>query len=165
MIQPIRPEDEALMIEFHKTLSEESVYNRYFQVMPLSRRIAHERLSRLAFIDYDREMALVAKRRNPESGQQELLGVGRLVKMVGTGEAEFAVLIGDPWQGQGLGARLLELLIEIGRAEGVERIVGTILPENQGMLRLIRKLGFEVQRSYEDRVVEASYELSQTEQN
>jgi acetyltransferase len=162
-IQPIRPEDEALLVEFHKTLSEESVYNRYFQMMPYSRRVAHERLSRLSFIDYDREMALVAKHRHPETGQMEIIGVGRLVKLVGTGEAEFAVIIGDPWQGQGLGARLLELLIEVGRAEEVRHIIGTVLPENRGMLNLIKKLGFEVQRSYEDRVVEARYDLSKHE--
>ena len=61
-IRPIRPEDEPLMIEFHKKLSERSVYLRYFQPLKLTQRTAHERLTRICFIDYDREMALVVER-------------------------------------------------------------------------------------------------------
>ena len=61
LIRPIRPEDEPLMVKFHDTLSERSVYLRYFHLMNLPQRVAHERLTRICFIDYDREMALVAE--------------------------------------------------------------------------------------------------------
>ena len=61
VIRPIRPEDEPLMVRFHESLSEESVYMRYFHMMNLDQRTAHERLTRICFIDYDREMALVAE--------------------------------------------------------------------------------------------------------
>ena len=106
-IRPIRPEDEPPMVRFHETLSERSVYLRYFHLMNLEQRTTHERLTRICFIDYDREMALVAERRNPETGESEILGVGRLMKIHGTREAEVAVLISDKWQGRGLGKELL----------------------------------------------------------
>src|ERR1700674_4374856 len=61
VIRPIRPEDEPQMVGFHGSLSEESVYLRYFHMAKLSTRVAHERLIRKCFIDYDREMALVAE--------------------------------------------------------------------------------------------------------
>ena len=113
-IRPIRPEDEPLMVRFHETLSERSVYLRYFHLMNLEQRIAHERLTRICFIDYDREMALVAERRNPETGEREILGVGRLSKIHGTNEAEVAVLVSDQWQGRGLGKELLARLLLVG---------------------------------------------------
>src|SRR5208337_4613946 len=72
VIRPIRPEDEPLMITFHEKLSERSVYLRYFQPLKLTQRTAHERLTRICFIDYNREMALVAEHKN-EVGEPELL--------------------------------------------------------------------------------------------
>ena len=101
MIRPIRPEDEPSLVQFHGTLSDRSVVLRYFHVMTLSTRVAHERLTRICFIDYDREMALVAERQDPQSGHHEIVGVGRLSKVRGTNEAEFALLISDRYQRQG----------------------------------------------------------------
>ena len=83
-IRPIRPEDEPMLIKFHETLSERTVYMRYLQAMNLSQRTGHERLSRISFIDYDREIALVAIRINPETNAQEIIGIGRLTKQYGT---------------------------------------------------------------------------------
>ncbi len=77
LIRPIRPEDEPLLIKFHEKLSERSVYLRYFQPLKLTQRVAHERLSRICFIDYDREMVLVAERPN-DQGEPEILAIGRL---------------------------------------------------------------------------------------
>jgi acetyltransferase len=143
-IRPIRPEDEPLMVGFHEALSEESVYLRYAGVMKLSRRVAHDRLSRLCFIDYDREMALVAVRRDDADGRESLLGVGRLAQLHGTRDGEFALLVRDDVQGQGLGSELLRRLVAVGRDEGLARIVGDILPENRAMQAVARALGFEV---------------------
>ena len=120
-IRPIRPEDEPAMVQFHETLSERSVYLRYFHLMNLEQRITHERLTRICFIDYDREMALVAERRNPETGETEILGVGRLTKIHGTNEAEVAVLVSDKWQGRGLGKELLARLLIVGADEKLDR--------------------------------------------
>jgi acetyltransferase len=90
------------MIQFHRTLSEETVRQRYFGTMKLSERLAHTRLRRICFTDYDREIVLVAEH-IAESGEHEILGVGRLSKGGNRREAEFAVEIGTPWQGHGLG--------------------------------------------------------------
>src|SRR5262249_10567233 len=79
MIRPIRPEDEPLLAKFHETLSEQSVYMRYIQALKLSQRVAHERLARLCFIDYDREMALVAEKINGQTGATEFMGIARLI--------------------------------------------------------------------------------------
>ncbi|MBD0264074.1 MAG: bifunctional acetate--CoA ligase family protein/GNAT family N-acetyltransferase [Tolypothrix sp. Co-bin9] len=154
-IRPIRPEDEPLMIKLHKTLSEESVYFRYFHLIKLSQRIAHERLTRLCFIDYDREMALVANYQNPETGEHELLAIGRLSKLHGTNEAEFAILVSDRYQCQGLGTELLNRLLQVGRDEHLTLISAEIMTENSAMQRVCEKLGFCIYPTAEASVVRA----------
>jgi acetyltransferase len=146
-IRPIRPEDEPLMVRFHESLSDQSVYLRYFHMEKLSTRIAHDRLIRKCFIDYDREMALVADMADTQTSQHEILGVGRLSRSREGNDAEVAVLITDRFQHAGLGTELLRKLIEIARAEKISRIVAHILPENAGMLGLAKRFGFEVQDS------------------
>lgn len=143
-IRPIRPEDEPQMVRFHQTLSERSVYMRYFQVTQLSTRVAHERLVRICFIDYDREMALVAERNSVEAAGREILGVGRLSKLHGRNEAEFAVLVSDLYQRRGLGFELMRRLTHIARDEKLQRVTGSILPENKEMQGLARKAGFQL---------------------
>jgi acetyltransferase len=142
-IRPIRPEDEPLMVEFHKTLSDRSVYLRYFGLLSFEERTLHERLRQICFIDYDREIALVADLRNRD-GKHEILGVGRIIKEHGMNEAEFAILISDPWQGKGLGTELLKLLVQIGRKERLGRIIGHISPENITMKQVSEEAGFEL---------------------
>ncbi len=142
-IRPIRPEDEPLMVEFHKTLSDRSVHLRYFGTLSLRDRITHERLRRVCFIDYDREIALVTDLKNRD-GSHQILGVGRLVKAHAANEAEFSVLIGDRWQGKGLGTELLRLLVRIGRKEGLQRIIGHIMPENIMMKAVSEEIGFRL---------------------
>lgn len=142
-IRPIRPEDEPLMVEFHRTLSDRSVYLRYFGLVSFEQRTMHERLRRVCFIDYDREIALVVDRKNRD-GTHQILGVGRLIKEHSTDEAEFAILISDPWQGKGLGSELLKLLVQIGRKERVQRIVGHISAENSTMKMVSEEVGFKL---------------------
>jgi len=121
------------MVRFHETLSERSVYFRYFHPIRLNARVAHERLTRMCFIDYSREMALVVVRMDREARREDLLGVGRLIRVHGTRDAEFAILISDQWQGQGIGTELLARLVQIGREEKLERIVADILTDNTEM--------------------------------
>ena len=151
-VRPIRPEDEPLMVKFHQTLSEETVRLRYFGMAKLEKRIAHERLTRICFNDYDREIALVAVRQNPDTKEDEIIGIGRLIKAYNGSEAQYAILISDQFQGHGLGTYLLSRLVEIGRLEGIDRIIGHILPENHPMQRVSRNVGFDVKY---DRVNEA----------
>ncbi len=145
-IRPIRPEDEPLMVQFHATLSEESVYTRYFHYIQYNQRVAHERLTRLCFIDYDREMALVVERPDPKTGEHTILAIGRLSKLHQTAEAEFAILVSDAYQGHGFGGELLRRLVQIGRDEKLQRIVATILAENVAMQHVSRKIGFTLTR-------------------
>ncbi|MDJ0692181.1 MAG: bifunctional acetate--CoA ligase family protein/GNAT family N-acetyltransferase [Xenococcaceae cyanobacterium MO_188.B32] len=156
-IRPIRPEDEPLIVNFHQDLSEESVYFRYFHMIKLQTRVAHERLTRICFIDYEREMALVADYLAPDTQEREILGVGRLSKIYGTNEAEFGMLVSDRHQGLGLGTELLHSLIDVGRQEQLSCITAEILPENHSMQHLCSKLGFEFQRNMD--VVRAYFEL------
>jgi acetyltransferase len=146
IIRPIRPEDEPLIVAFHGTLSEQSVYLRYFYPMSLEQRIAHERLTQICFIDYDREMVLVAEHSEPHSGQRAIIGVGRLIKLRGANHAEFAAMISDAYQGQGLGSELLRRLIAIGRDERLERVIADVLPDNRDMQRVFKKVGFRFHR-------------------
>jgi len=141
-IRPIRPEDEPLMITFHKSLSEETVHLRYFGFPGGEALVAHERLVQICFSDYDREIALIVETIQALEDQRQIIAVARLIKAYGANEAEVAIVISDDWQGKGLGTKLLGDLVAIGRTEGLERIVGYILPENYVMQRICRKLGF-----------------------
>ncbi|MCP9790930.1 bifunctional acetate--CoA ligase family protein/GNAT family N-acetyltransferase [Vulcanococcus limneticus Candia 3F8] len=156
-IRPIRPEDEPLLVAFHRTLSEESVYYRYFHMMSLSSRITHERLVRICFTDYDREMALVVDRRDPESGRHTVLAVGRLSRSHASASAEFSLLVSDPYQSQGLGTELLGQLLRIGRDEGLAEVTAEILHENGAMQHVCQKLGFSLHGTPD--VVEARISL------
>ena len=144
VIRPIRPEDEPLLVDFHGTLSERTVLLRFFTPISYKERIAHDRLARVAFIDYDREMALVACRPHPKTGEPEIAAVGRLSKSVESKDAEFTILVSDKFQGQGLGKELLTRLVDIGRKEGVYAISGQILSENTSMMNIVHQLGFQV---------------------
>lgn len=158
-IRPIRPEDEPLIIQFHRTLSEQSVYLRYFHLIKLSQRIAHARLTRICFIDYDREMALVVDYKNPATELHEILAVGRLSKLHGTNDAEFSMLVSDQVQCRGLGTKLLSQLLQIGRDEHLDRVTAEILADNAGMQRVCEKLGFQISRTAEPSVVKAEIYL------
>jgi acetyltransferase len=144
-IRPIRPEDEPLMVKFHQTLSDRSVYLRYFTPLKLDQRVAHERLSRICFVDYDREMVLVVERHDPKTHQTEILGVGRLSKVHGANESEFALTVSDHWQGHGIGTQLLKLLVQVGRDEKIERITASMLADNREMQQVARKVGFRLE--------------------
>ena len=157
-IRPIRPEDEPMMARFHHTLSEQSVYWRYLHLIGLSQRIAHERLTRVCFIDYTREMALVAEQRDA-AGQPVILAVGRLMKLRGTNEAEFAMLVADAFQRQGLGLELLQQLVRIGRDEKLARIVASIALDNQGMRLVSERVGFTVSYDPHEQLMKAHLDL------
>ncbi|MBI2819321.1 MAG: bifunctional acetate--CoA ligase family protein/GNAT family N-acetyltransferase [Acidobacteria bacterium] len=158
-LRPIRPDDEPMMIRFHKALSEQSVYYRYFGTMSLSQRTAHERLTRMCFIDYDRELALVAVRKDSDPDRAEIIAVGRLIKLHGSPDAEIAVLVADSFQGKRLGTDMVSRLLRIARQEGVRRICAEILPENHLMQRICQKLGFQLHHELGGHIVRAEIAL------
>ncbi|MCC7341245.1 MAG: GNAT family N-acetyltransferase, partial [Bryobacterales bacterium] len=141
-------------VKMHQTLSERTVYLRYLQTLKLDQRIAHERLQRICFNDYDRELALVAEHRVAED-ETEILGVGRLRKDRATNGAEFAVLVTDSAHGMGLGTELLKRLIGIAKDEKLEYVAAEILAENFAMQRICEKLGFKLKRQLDDDTVTA----------
>jgi acetyltransferase len=160
LFRPIRPEDEPLMLNFHKTLSGQSVYRRYFHVENLGARVAHERMIRKCLIDYSREMALVAEREAPESGPREILAIGRLGEMTDGRKTELAVLVSDRYQRHGLGSELVRRLIQAARDQGVREIVANTLPENLAMRALANRFGFKILASEDPTMVTAVLNLA-----
>jgi len=140
-VRPIRPEDAPLLTELFESLSPQSVYRRFFTPM---KRLPHSMLARFTQIDYDRHIALVAL---PESESKEtMLGVARVIIGRNLKEAEFSVVVSDPWQGKGIGAALLQRCISIAKDRGIDSVLGTVLAENTQMLTLGKKLGFNIKR-------------------
>ena len=141
-IRPIRPDDEQCLIAFHESLSEQSVAQRYFRPLALSQRITHERLARIAFNDYDREIALVAL------AGDEIIAVARLSKAntlaadAGEWEGRISLIIRDASQGQGLGTEMLRRLLTVARDERLACVRADVLAANASMQAICRKLGF-----------------------
>jgi acetyltransferase len=156
LIRPIRPEDEMSMVKFHETLSEQSVYLRYFHAEKLDVRAAHNRLIQKCFIDYDREMALVAERCDAKPG---IIGLGRLNKERWGNRGEVAILIADEHQNMGLGTQLLGRLIDVARNEGLEELEANILSENLAMCALAKHFGFTLHNSEDPSVLTGTLRL------
>ncbi len=151
-IRPIRPEDEPQVAKFHERLSQTTVYMRYATAMRLSDRVRHERLSRVCFIDYNREIALVAIETDPALGHR-IVAIGRLIREHAADEAEFAMTVEDDRQKVGIGSELLRRLVDIARHENIGSVVGYILADNTSMLRVCQRLGFVVMPSSDDKMI------------
>lgn len=139
-LRPIRPEDETMIVAFHKDLSENSVRQRYFSFLSLDSRIAHERLIKICFNDFDQEISIVAEN---GSSHKEIVGVGRLSRVGTLKEGKLTLIIKDAWHGQGLGSILVPKLIDIGKKEGWQTIAADVLEENRGMLHILEQNGFK----------------------
>ena len=138
-IRPIKPEDAALFTELFNTLTPTSIYYRFFSVV---KSLTPEILARFTQIDYDREISFVAL--DDRAGEEQMLGIANIIGEPDGKRGEFSVLIGDPWQGVGIGAKLLLQCLRIAQERGMETVWGTVLSENIYMLGLGKKLGFTV---------------------
>ena len=138
-IRPIKPEDAALFTELFNTLTPTSIYYRFFSVV---KSLTPEILARFTQIDYDREISFVAL--DDRAGEEQMLGIANIIGEPDGKRGEFSVLIGDPWQGVGIGAKLLLQCLRIAQERGMEIVWGTVLSENIYMLGLGKKLGFTV---------------------
>jgi acetyltransferase len=145
-LRPIRPEDEGRHLDFFHRLDPEDVRMRMFSAR---RTLEHSELARLTQIDYEREMAFVATLLNAD-GTEETIGSVRGISDPNNEEAEFAVIIRSDMKGKHLGWILMDKLIRYLRSHGTQRVVGTILKENRGMLDLARALGFRISLHPED---------------
>lgn len=141
-IRPVRPEDAPLFRELFDNLSPTSIYYRFFSPM---KRLSPSMLARFTQIDYDRDIALVAL--GADEQKERMFGVARIMGDADGKSGEFAVLVGDPWQGKGIGALLLQKCLDIAKARGFSKIMGFVLKENRGMVGLGKKLGFIVNKS------------------
>lgn len=139
-IRPIRAADLGLEQEFVNGLSPHTGYQRLMS----ARRPSHEELVRFTDIDREREQALIAT--TTVDGRERQIGVARYVKESPPGDAEFAIVLSDDWQGRGVGSKLLKSLVAAARSDGVRRLVGTTLSTNRGMLVLAREFGFDVEK-------------------
>jgi RimJ/RimL family protein N-acetyltransferase len=137
-IRPISAADLALEKEFVDGLSASTGYQRLMS----ARRPSPEELRRFTDVDPERELGLIAI--TSVQGQERQIGVARYVKESSPGDAEFAIVLSDDWQGRGLGIKLLGSLLAAAKNNGVRRLVGTTMSENRGMLALGRKLGFSL---------------------
>ncbi len=154
-LRAIMPEDEPLLHEAVAAMSERSVYFRFFS--PLKRMpdaLAH----RLAVVDYNDRFALVATTRKP-GGHERILGVARYDRVPGTDVAETAVAVVDEFQRRGLGTALLTMLAKVAREHGIDTFSLIVLPENQQMLGMLRKMGWIHRAKLSGGVYEISFEL------
>jgi len=152
-IRPIRPTDISLYPDFFAKVSPDDIRLRF---LAPRKQFPDDMLKRLTQLDYEREIAFVALDRT--SG--ELAGVGRLSSDPDKFLAEYALLVRTDLQGHGLGFALLERLVAYGRSEGIARIQGMVLVENEKMLALCREFGFTLHRdSTEAGLVRVELEL------
>ena len=148
LLRPVRPEDGPAHLKFFDALTPDDVRYRMFVRI---RELQPSQLARFTQIDYDREMAFIATRPGPD-GAPETLGVGRVVADPDNVSAEFAVTVRSDLKGAGLGRILMEKLIAYCRSRGTREIVGEALPQNNRIIGLVRKLGFEVMPAGEEGV-------------
>jgi acetyltransferase len=144
VLRPIKPEDENLVYTLFQSLSEESMRFRFFQLI---RDVSHKNLTRYCNIDYDREIAIVAEKKEDEG---KIIGISRLILEPDRERGEFAVVVGDQWQGLGLGSKLVDYIIDIGKDMGLKTIGGDILSRNLKMIHLCTKKGFKMKTADEE---------------
>jgi acetyltransferase len=153
IIRPIHPNDEGKMALFHLSLSDQSIYERFFHSLSLYQRVSHERLQKQCDADGHHNIALVVECPDPNSGLPEIIGVGRLTAQKDNKSVDFALIVSDRYQGFGLGTELLARLIQIARREKFHRMSGEILPDNIDMVHVAQKLGFEVHYAPEEQII------------
>ncbi|MCK6481286.1 MAG: bifunctional acetate--CoA ligase family protein/GNAT family N-acetyltransferase [Planctomycetaceae bacterium] len=158
-IRPIRPEDEPRVARYHETLSARTVYLRYLQEVKLSQRIAHDRLRRICFNDYDREIALVAESADPGEGAAPVVGIGRLTRLRWTPEGRIALMVTDLFQGQGLGSEILRRLLAVAKSEGLERILMEVAPDNLPVMKMLERAGFRFEEKADRKLLHAELAL------
>jgi acetyltransferase len=155
VLRPIRPEDEPMEAEMFKTLSDQSLYFRFFGYVP---KVTHDFLTRMTHIDYDREMAIIAE--IEEEGKEHMAGVVRIIADAWGETAEFAILVADPWQHLGLGSSMMDYMLEIARDKGLRTIHASVLRSNAHMIQMFKDRGFEM-KAEDEGVYSAKLNLAQ----
>jgi acetyltransferase len=158
-IRTIRPEDQELLVKFQQSLSEQTVYLRWLHSATLEQRTSPEQLEQLCNPDPKRGITLVVYHRGLLTEERQILGLAQLVKIEGKNEAEVALVMGDQFQGQGLGTELMNCIVQICRAEKLDRLRCYIHSENLMMRTICRKVGFEFYYSVAEKITKGTLEL------
>jgi len=144
-IRPIRRSDLELERRFVCGLSPRTRYLRLLS----GRQLLPGELERWTDIDPAREIALIAL--VPEGdGEQEIAVARCALDDEDPLRWDFGIVVGDAWQGQGLGEALLRRLIECAGEAGIAALSSITLSENHRMLSLARRLGFSIRREAGD---------------
>ena len=155
LLRPIKPEDEPLWLEMFQNCSEESIRYKLFQTL---KHMPHEVRVRYCNIDYDREIAIVAEL--TENGKRKIIGTARVSIDPNGKSGELAFLVADPWQGLGLGTKLVDYVIEICRERGLETIYAIMVPDNLKAIELMKKFGFALKYT-EEGVIKGTLNLKE----
>jgi len=140
VLRAIKPEDEPLWLELLASCSRESIYSRFRYNFHFD---SHEVATQFCYIDYAREIAIVAE--VEEEGNKKLIGVGRLIADLDHESVEYAILITDAWQKRDIGTILTSYCCEIATHwDAAQRIVAETTKDNQAMISVFKKLGFKV---------------------
>jgi acetyltransferase len=156
-IRPIYPDDEPLVREFYKDVSEKSLKEQYFRSLHYDDLIAHERLIRICFIDYDREITLVTELK--EENITEIIAIARFTKLKNSKNGFFSLLVKDKYQKKGLGKKLLLNIIKIAKDEKQDYLISQMLQENFAMRNLCKTLGFTLQKDEVKKIIRISLKL------
>jgi len=153
VLRPIKPEDEPLIHTLFQSFSEETMRFRFFQII---REMSHDTLTRYCNIDYNREIAIVAE--IEEGKERKIIGVARLILQPGQKRGEFAVVVGDEWQGLGLGSKLVDCIVEVGKDMELKSICGDVMSRNLKMFHLCTKKGFQME-PVDEEITKATLDL------
>ena len=157
LLRPIKPEDEPLWLEMFQNFSEQSIRYRFFNII---KNTPHEVRVRYCNIDYDREIAIVPEL--TEDGRRKILGVVRVPIEPDKKTGEIAVIVADPWQGLGLGSKMMDYMIEICKDKKLETIYGVMLSDNYQAINLMKKMGFTI-KYLSDGTVKGTLNLKEEE--
>ncbi|MCJ7511078.1 MAG: GNAT family N-acetyltransferase, partial [Dehalococcoidia bacterium] len=156
LVRPIKPTDDDLWLEFIYSLSDDTLYHRFFRpVKRMTRRDAQH----FAVIDYRDRMALVAVLRQEE--REQLIAVARYERDPATNLAECAFAVQDQWQGRRLGTFLLQYLIRIAMMNGIEGFTALVMADNSRMLGLFQKTGYLIRSKYEENAWEITFRFDE----
>ncbi|WP_299438186.1 GNAT family N-acetyltransferase [uncultured Rhodospira sp.] len=158
LLRPIRPEDEPKHYEFVSRLTPEDIRFRFFGLV---KELPHDQMARLTQIDYEREMAFIARADLDRDGEEETLGVVRTVTDSNNERTEFSIVVRSDLKGSGLGVALLEKMIRYSRARGTRQMIGQVLKDNTRMLHFCENLGFRRVGMVEEDVVELVLDLQE----
>ncbi len=151
-LRPIKPEDENRFNELFRSLSEESVRFRFFETI---RELSHDTLTRYCNLDYDREIAIVAELQD----DKRIIGVVRIIPDFARKTGEFAIMVGDMWQGLGLGSKLMDVISGIASDLELEEIHSFVSHANIKMIRMCTKKGFDT-KPIDEYIISMSKSLS-----